>query len=531
MTPLTQALFFAAASLASALAGLIILSLSDRRVRRAMPPRALLATDPTVFLFEEGELIDATLPARQLLGRIGGADRDWDRLLRFLGGQFPAVERAVAALGAEDALFLTAEGNPDYRLRAERSGASIRLMIEDLAHEGQAVVQDSLSVRAQEDEISALREIVGSLPLPVWRTDPDGNIRWANDSYVALAAARGDVERPSWPLPSVFGQGGQEPGGAHRRVSLQKPVAPFGQWYDCRTADLSSGKLHMAMPADQLVKTEATLKEFIQTLSKTFAHLSVGLAIFDRNRRLALFNPALTDLSSLGVEFLSARPTLHSFLDRLREARVLPEPKDYASWRKMMGDLESAAAAGTYEETWALPSGQTYRITGRPHPEGAVAFLFEDITAEMSLTRRFRAEIELGQSVIDAMDEAICVFAHTGELMLSNSRFAELWDLDPATTLGTVGIVDAIRHWQTVCRPSPFWGELRDFVLHPADRTDWEGDIITAAGQPFVARVSPLAGGSTIVRFRTQPGDRPHVHRSRRARHGSPGEPQAGYMI
>ncbi len=70
MTPLTQALFFAAASLASALAGLIILSLSDRRVRRAMPPRALLATDPTVFLFDEGELIDAkSIVALVMFGR------------------------------------------------------------------------------------------------------------------------------------------------------------------------------------------------------------------------------------------------------------------------------------------------------------------------------------------------------------------------------------------------------------------------------------------------------------------------------
>ena len=62
---------------------------------------------------------------------------------------------------------------------------------------------------------------------------------------------------------------------------------------------------------------------------------------------------------------------------------MMPEPKDYRSWRQQMSDLEAAAQNGTYEETWALPTGQTYRVTGRPHPDGAVALLFEDISAEV----------------------------------------------------------------------------------------------------------------------------------------------------
>jgi hypothetical protein len=31
-------------------------------------------------------------------------------------------------------------------------------------------------------------------------------------------------------------------------------------------------------------------------MTETFAHLNVGLAIFDRNQTLALFNPALVDM-------------------------------------------------------------------------------------------------------------------------------------------------------------------------------------------------------------------------------------------
>ena len=84
----------------------------------------------------------------------------------------------------------------------------------------------------------------------------------------------------------------------------------------------------------------------MQTLTKTFAQLPIGLAIFDRNRVLQLFNPALLDLTGLSAEFLIGRPTLASVLDAMREQQVIPEPKDYRSWRKQMVALEEAAASG-----------------------------------------------------------------------------------------------------------------------------------------------------------------------------------------
>jgi hypothetical protein len=87
-----------------------------------------------------------------------------------------------------------------------------------------------------------------------------------------------------------------------------------------------------------------------------------------------LFNPALIDLTALPADFLSARPNLLSFFDRLRDHRMMPEPKNYGSWRHQMADLVAAAADGRYQETWSLPSGAVYSVSGQPHPDGAVAF-------------------------------------------------------------------------------------------------------------------------------------------------------------
>ena len=288
--------------------------------------------------------------------------------------------------------------------------------------------------------------------------------------------------------------------GGPRRQCLGARVAK-PSWFDVHRHALDDGALRFAVPADATVRAERALREFVQTLTKTFADLPIGMAIFDRQRQLQLFNPALIDLTQLGADFLSARPTLYALLDRLREARMMPEPKDYRSWRQQMTALEQAAAAGHHVETWSLPGGQTYRVTGRPHPDGAVAFLFEDITSEVSLTRRFRAELELGQSVIDAMDEAIAVFLPSGELATSNAAYAELWGVDPGATLGRVTLLDSVRVWQEQTRPSPMWSRIRGFVGRIDERKVWGGEVELGSGQRLACRFVPLPAGATLAGF------------------------------
>ena len=167
-----------------------------------------------------------------------------------------------------------------------------------------------------------------------------------------------------------------------------------------------------------------------------------------------------------------------------------------------MADLEQAAANSLFEETWDLPTGQTYRVTGRPHPEGAVAFLFEDITAEVALTRRYRSELEMSQAVIDTMDEAIAVFSPAGALILSNTAYARLWGVDPGTGLRETGIGDAMRDWQGQSHPNPIWADARDFVTAMQGRAPWKGDAQLKSGKGLICRFAPLPGGTTLVGFR-----------------------------
>ena len=459
--------------------------------------------DTVIFLFENGMLVDATDAARMLVrsGRANGSDLD--RLVAALHRQFPDLADILRDMDKTQPLLLEATEDPaSSRLIASYQGERLRIELHPLSDAAQIKI-DRFSLSAMEEELRTLRGSADYAPFLIWQQTADGKIIWANKAYLSvLKMSRPDEAFAAWPPAQLFHPSlmiGETVSDGPRRLSIDTPEG--NQWYDLHAAQLADDILFFAIRADAVVKAEVALREFVQTLTKTFAHLPTGLAIFDKRRQLVLFNPALTDLTTLPADFLSSRPTLFAFLDRLREKQMMPEPKDYKTWRQQLSALEAAATDGTYEESWTLPTGQTYSVAGRPHPDGAVAFLFTDITSEISLTRRFRSELEVGQAVVDALDEGIAVFSSSGVLTLSNRAFAQLWEIEPTSTLGEFGIIDASRVWQSNCAPTPIWGDIRDFVDAFGERAEWYAEAHLNDGRQLLCRITPLAGGATLVGF------------------------------
>ncbi len=500
------ALALVGTSVVSALIAVIVLHLLPPRRPR---PLALAPAGPeeAAFLFDGEDLVDATEPGQALLAASPVEGSALTRLHACLAPRFPTLAADLSELALRGRIEVAATGGePAMILIAEWHDGLARLTLAPAGPDGPPLVVDRLSQRLIEDELKALRAIVEQAPLLVWRTSPDGAVTWANRAYLMLAAERdASAEVLTWPLPRLFDVPPEDAAAGatgRRRVRLAAAEGGRPHWFDLHSHGLGSETLLFGVPADAVVQAETALRDFVQTLTKTFAHLPIGLAIFDRRRELQLFNPALSDLTTLSPEFLSARPSLAAFLDRLRAKRMIPEPRDYKSWRDRISALETAAASGLHEETWTLPSGQTWRVTGRPHPDGAVAFLIEDISAEITLTRRFRAELEVGQAVVDSLDEAIAVFSPAGILVMSNDAYARLWGVDPSRSLAQIGIVDAMRFWQSRSLPAPIWSEAREFVATRGARSAQTGAARLTDGRLIDCRLAALPGGATLIGFR-----------------------------
>ena len=296
--------------------------------------------------------------------------------------------------------------------------------------------------------------------------------------------------------------------GTRRRVAVQGRDDDEPQWYEISQSRGPAGDtVGFALDAGDLVAAEASLRRFIETLTETFAHLPIGLAVFDKNRRLGLFNPALTDLVKIDAVWLAGRPSLRAFLERLRETRQMPEQKDFASFRRKLSELEEGAREGTYEEQWQLPSGKIFRVTGRPHPQGALAFLFEDISSAIILERKYRSELELSQATLDRMSEAVAVFDASGMLVFVNSAFETLWGLDPMARLDGPGVAEMTALWAERCAPSPAWTQLTEFATAGEARTSWTAPIATRDGARLQMLVAPLPDASALVVFRPLSAD------------------------
>lgn len=460
-------------------------------------------TDRTVFLFDGDRLLDATPAARSLVpeGEDFGA---WARLLTRLGPAFPDLVEKVVGLPRSGQFHIqSAPGvQPPMVMKGEHVTGLTRLTLIDQNEGAGQVAVDSASVAALQHEVLAQRAVLARAPVLMWKEGPEGEVIWANHAYLIRATELlREGEDISWPLPRLFDhpviQNGRPP-----RLKLQMPSGP--EWFELAQVPAGGETLCYALAANAAVQAEAALREFMQTLTKTFADLPVGLAIFDRARVLQLFNPALADLTTLAPDFLISRPTLNAVLDAMRAKAMIPEPKDYRSWRKQMSKLEEEASSGLFEEEWSLPGGQTYRVIGRPHPNGALAFMFEDISSEMSRTRRYRADLELGQSVIDAVEEGVAVFAQGGQLVMSNHGYAELWQHDPAVMLSDAGIGSLCAWWREHTAPSLLWDDASDFALTIGDRSSWEGDARLLDGRLVTCKFRPLTGGATLVTFRAR---------------------------
>jgi PAS domain-containing protein len=503
------------------LAGAIIALLA--RVLRAAPAGGVAGSGPpqtgpgAVFLFQGGVLTDATPAARQMLTSIRSDAPSLAIVAGQLSRRFPALRdhlRKVEEQGDTTTTDTIISGDGADRLHIDSGHGHIRLTVDRPLT--QMPPPDPARITAMEEELQILRSLAEDAPQLIWQQDDDGNLTWANRAYLALAdrlSPRGHADDPLWPARPILATlkpVAEDGGTVVTRVQVDLPDLVEPQWYEVTSTRRSGHTVHFAVDASNIIAAEQGRQKFIQTLTKTFAHLSAGLAIFDRDRRLVLFNPAFLDLTTLPAPFLSHRPSVGEVLDRLRELQMLPEPKNYSTWRDRVAALEAEAVRGTYCESWSLPSGRTYRVSGRPHPDGAIAFLFEDVSDEILLTRHFRSELDTAQSVLDSLDEAVAVFSPAGTLTMNNAAYADLWGHGTGG-LCELGLNGEIANWQARSQPSPLWDRLSASVTDLRDRTRWQDHIRTTDGRSFVCRFQPLSGGSALIAFRPHVADAPRL--------------------
>jgi PAS domain-containing protein len=504
---LALALALGATSVLAAFGGLAVLTLLQWSAPQRRPASIFReGEDATVFLFDDKDLVDATPSAHRLLSGSSFIDRPWYALMERLAVRFENLEERLEDLVTTGSVVLNGlprAGAQHISLRADLRGGLTKITLVNPGREANSHWGDVLTVHALDSELVELRDATNAAPFPMWRLTKEGEITWANASYMELLCRAPITEMTAnWPLPAIFDLTHEK--GDVKTKPLRRLSPDRSGWFDVVVRPVSDGLVCYALPADVAVVAEASLQDFKQTLANTFAELSTGLAVFDHTRRLQLFNPALAKLIDVPVELLLKRPALFTLLDGMRDRNMLPEPKDYKSWRRQMVDLEAMSVRGEYRETWYLPNGRAFQVVGRPYPNGAVALMIDDVTDQVVRDRLFRAELDVALAVLNQVDEAVIVLSAVGRPVFANARYRALWGHDPVAMPPKDGAIELLEGWRAATASSVVWSAMESVISGSRSEIPQHA-VQLHDGRQLVCRVTFLNDGASCVFFRERP--------------------------
>jgi signal transduction histidine kinase len=269
----------------------------------------------------------------------------------------------------------------------------------------------------------------------------------------------------------------------HRR--LEEQVASLRRLLDAQAVVAERGR------------TEA--KPSLEARFRSFDRLATAFAVFDGSQRLTHFNQAYVGLWQLDPEWLATHPRDGEILDRLRQARRLPEKADYREWKRSW--LSSYGTNAQIEDQWHLPDGSTLHVIADSEGEAGVTYLYENVTERIGLESRYNALIQVQRETIETLREGVAVFAPNGRLRLYNEAFANIWRLNPHQLDGEPHIEEIISWCRELYDAPEEWERTKAAVTALVAERAYESEFDRPDGSVLACAALPLPDGGTLLTY------------------------------
>jgi PAS domain-containing protein len=282
----------------------------------------------------------------------------------------------------------------------------------------------------QEDSKAApqFRAMLEALPVPVWLYADDLTLRWANNAFLRIfgAAAHTTGKSLDWLGPD-------------QAAAARAAGKPVEMRHHARIGDERRNFAVSLLPApDEMVgialdvtafdRTETRLTLDLHAHTDMMDRLGIAIAVFDADRRLTGHNRAYGALWGFADAWLETSPLLDEILEKLRDARKLPEQRSFAEWKLEQTQLFGSLGVPA-ESLWHLPGGASLRVMAEPHLSGGIFMTFEDISDKLRLEASVTLLTQVQRATLDAIEDGLAIFGTHGRLIQYNSRFAKMWKL------------------------------------------------------------------------------------------------------
>ena len=345
-----------------------------------------------------------------------------------------ATERLLER-GEAFSMAAVSRGGRHLEISGQPVSGSAVVRVRDVSGERLRLAELHRTFAEAEAEVNALRRALDCAATPAWRRDLEGRMVWCNASY-ARAVEASDVE-------TAVDQGGELFDLALRREAAAT-LKEAGVWkrragavvngerrtFDAAEVRTAFGSAGVAHDVSEIAALKAEMERNEDDYSRMIDRLSTAVAIFDKSKRLTIYNAAYRQIWSLEPAFLDQRPTDGEILDRLRAKHQLPEQVDYRAWKTQQ--MSAYQAIELTETVWHLPDGRALRVVTSPNPKGGVTYLYDDATQSYALASQVNALTHVQGETLDALKEGVAVFGADGRMKLFNPVFAEMWRFDAA---------------------------------------------------------------------------------------------------
>ncbi len=411
----------------------------------------------------------------------------------------------IRATGSARSLFAIGERAPD----ALNAPGGVLIWFFDATE-----FHDEIATLGEEAEeyraaFEALSSLIEAAPMPMWYRDDTLRLAMVNTAYVRAvdAADAAEVIARQVELVEGTGMGGPLASASIARDTGQPQAAAMpatinGARRMLRVHDMplrDGGTGGFVIDVHEIEEARGKLKRAGEAQRDMLDRLSAGVAQFADDRTLVFCNQPFRRVFAMKPEWLADRPEFDRVLERMREAKRLPEVRDFPGWKAERRDWFHAPE-DAIEEQWHLPGGTHLRVVAQPLPEGGLLLIFEDRTEQVQLASARDTLLRVRTATFDNLFEALGVFAADGRLQIWNSKFRQVWGLDDAF-LDTHPRVDALAEQVAPSLANPGRATLIPELVRFAtqQRMQRSGRFAMADGRHYEFGAVPLPDGNALL--------------------------------
>ncbi|MEA2930887.1 MAG: hypothetical protein QOG38_3315, partial [Hyphomicrobiales bacterium] len=190
-------------------------------------------------------------------------------------------------------------------------------------------------------------------------------------------------------------------------------------------------------------RKEYDLRVQFERFDQAVNHMSHGLCVVDADHRIVLFNQKFLDMYDLSPAFLKVGVWMRDVIEYgATHGYFDAEPERV--WQRR---LERMAAREPFQQRQQLRNGRSYVLHYHPMAEGGWVTLCEDVTERKRMEETLRLQFERFDQALSHMSHGLCMFGPDERLIVCNTRYLDIYGLDPAVIKPGVTHRELLAHW------------------------------------------------------------------------------------